>query len=232
MFGPPGNGKTLLAKAVACESGMKFFNVSAGTLMNKYVGESEKMLRGIFELASACQPSVIFIDEIDSLMRARRENEEDYSRRLKTEFLCQFDGVNSGKNEKWVFVIGATNRPQDLDSAVLRRFDKRILIDVPSQGDRELLLKSYLADIRHSLSQKDVKEVSSALKDYSGSDISNIIKSAIRAPMKAISTTKSFLTISKLEIPLVTKKDFLDEIKKTKSSCDSKEVEFLRKWAT
>jgi len=142
MFGPPGNGKTLLAKAVACESGMKFFNVSIGTLVNKYVGESEKMLRSIFELATLCQPSVIFIDEIDSFMRKRSENEEDYSRRLKTEFLCQFDGVNSGKNERWVFVIAATNRPQDLDSAVLRRFDQRILIDVPTQEDRVLLLNS------------------------------------------------------------------------------------------
>jgi SpoVK/Ycf46/Vps4 family AAA+-type ATPase len=111
LYGPPGTGKTLLAKAVAKQSGAKFFNVSSGSLMNKFVGESEKMMKSVFQLAAMNQPAVIFIDEIDSLLSSRTEGENDYMRRLKTEFLVTFDGVNGGETNKYVFVMGATNLP-------------------------------------------------------------------------------------------------------------------------
>jgi len=107
----------MIAKAIASESKAKFFNISASSLLSKWVGESEKLVRTLFELASLYQPSVVFIDEIDSILTARSENESESSRRIKTEFLVQLDGAGTNADDK-VLIIGATNRPQEIEDVI------------------------------------------------------------------------------------------------------------------
>uniref|UniRef100_A0A3Q3CTJ8 microtubule-severing ATPase n=1 Tax=Haplochromis burtoni TaxID=8153 RepID=A0A3Q3CTJ8_HAPBU len=169
LFGPPGNGKTMLAKAVAAESNATFFNISAASLTSKYVGEGEKLVRALFAVARERQPSVIFIDEVDGLLCQRREGEHDASRRLKTEFLIEFDGLQSGKDDR-VLVMGATNRPQELDEAILRRFAKRVYVTLPDEKTRFTLLKNLLGTHGSPLSQDELSCLAKVTEGYSGSD--------------------------------------------------------------
>jgi SpoVK/Ycf46/Vps4 family AAA+-type ATPase len=138
FFGPPGTGKTLLGKAIAAQSRSTFMSISASTLTSKWVGEGEKMVRTMFAIAAIHQPTVIFIDEIDSLLCARNDNDMESSRRIKTEFLVQLDGANTfaGENAR-ILIIGATNRPDDLDEAVRRRLVKRLYIPLPNIAGRK-----------------------------------------------------------------------------------------------
>ncbi|KAL7676681.1 hypothetical protein ACOME3_002929 [Neoechinorhynchus agilis] len=124
LFGPPGTGKTLIGRCVACQSKSKFFSISASSLTSKWEGEGEKLVRTLFRLAREHSPSVIFMDEIDSLLTRRKEGESDAARRIKTEFLVQMDGVRSDCHGERILMIGATNRPQEIDDAARRRFTK------------------------------------------------------------------------------------------------------------
>lgn len=155
FFGPPGTGKTHLAKAVATECGTTFFNISASSIISKYHGESEKMVRILFELARHNAPSTIFLDEIDAIMTRRSSDfgQHEASRRLKTELLIQMDGLlSAGSVGQKVFVIAASNTPWDLDEAFLRRLEKRVnsqgLFPVAKRHTKNTLIEAFLRQIQ------------------------------------------------------------------------------------
>lgn len=186
LFGPPGNGKTMIAKAVAHESKATFFNISASALTSKWVGDGEKMVRTLFALARYLQPSIIFIDEVDSILTERSSGENDAMRRLKTEFLIQFDGVGSTSGER-IFVLGATNRPQDLDEAARRRFTKRIYVPLPDKSTRKLITTNLLSKNKHSLTKAQLGKVADLTEGYSAADLSALCKEAAMIPLREIS---------------------------------------------
>merc|ERR1712130_693728 len=189
LFGPPGNGKTMIAKCVAAGCQSTFFSISASSITSKYVGEAERIMRTLFNLAREKQPSIIFIDEIDSLLTARGgKNEAESSRRIKTEFLVQFDGVKAtadGKEAR-VLVIGATNLPDQLDEAVLRRFGKRILVPLPDSETRMGILRLLMSKQKTSLSNKDYERITKKCDGYSCSDLSSLCKDAAMGPIRAL----------------------------------------------
>jgi len=151
LYGPPGTGKSYLAKAVATEADSTFFSVSSADLISKWQGESERLVRNLFEMAreSPGGKAIIFIDEVDSLCGSRSEGESDSARRVKTEFLVQMDGV--GKTEGQVLVLGATNVPWELDAAIRRRFEKRVYIPLPEAEARAFMCRLHLGDTPNEL---------------------------------------------------------------------------------
>ena len=179
LFGPPGTGKTMLAKAVATECRTTFFNISASSIVSKWRGDSEKLIRVLFELARYYQPSTIFIDEIDSIMSARDSADHEGSRRMKTELLIQLDGLV--KSTERVFLLAASNLPWDLDAALLRRLEKRILVPLPSQEAKEKMLSAYFPQ-----SSLNFGTISRLLESYSGSDIRLLCKEAAMKPLRRL----------------------------------------------
>ncbi|KAM9454542.1 spastin isoform 2-T2 [Clarias gariepinus] len=228
LFGPPGNGKTMLAKAVAMESNATFFNISAASLTSKYVGENEKLVRALFAVARELQPSIIFIDEIDSLLCERREGEHDASRRLKTEFLIEFDGVQSGGDDR-VLVMGATNRPQELDEAVLRRFAKRIYVTLPSEETRLKLLKNLLSKHGNPLTAKELNQLARVTDGYSGSDLTSLAKDAALGPIREL-RPEQVKNMAVNEMRNIRYSDFIESLKKIKKTVSSQTLEQYVRW--
>ncbi|XP_022046983.1 spastin-like isoform X2 [Acanthochromis polyacanthus] len=228
LFGPPGNGKTMLAKAVAAESKATFFNISAASLTSKYVGEGEKLVRALFAVARELQPSVIFIDEVDSLLCERREGEHDASRRLKTEFLIEFDGVQSGGDDR-VLVMGATNRPQELDEAVLRRFAKRVYVMLPDEETRFTLLKNLLGKHSNPLSKNELSRLAKETAGYSGSDLTSLAKDAALGPIRELGPDQ-VRSMAVTEMRNIKMKDFEDSLKRIKPTVSPSTLNMYSKW--
>ncbi|KAM0824903.1 hypothetical protein ACQ4PT_069912 [Festuca glaucescens] len=185
LFGPPGTGKTMLAKAVATEAGANFINISMSSITSKWFGEGEKYVKAVFSLASKISPSVIFIDEVDSML-GRRENpgEHEAMRKMKNEFMVNWDGLRT-KDKERVLVLGATNRPFDLDEAVIRRFPRRLMVNLPDASNREKILKVILA--KEELGQDtDLESLANMTDGYSGSDLKNLCVTAAHFPIREI----------------------------------------------
>lgn len=189
LFGPPGNGKTLLARALATEAACHLVNISSSTLTSKWVGEGEKLVKTLFSVARAIQPAIIFIDEIDALLSERKTGEHEAMRRMKTEFLLQFEGMLTGTNERLV-VVAATNRPRELDDAALRRFPKRVYVRMPDTETRGALVSALMMKNGTPLSPKDMEKVASMTQGYTCSDLTNLARDAAMAPLREISTAE------------------------------------------
>ncbi|XP_024994003.1 ribosome biogenesis ATPase RIX7 isoform X7 [Cynara cardunculus var. scolymus] len=185
LFGPPGTGKTMLAKAIANEAGASFINVSMSTITSKWFGEDEKNVRALFTLAAKVSPTIIFVDEVDSMLGQRsRAGEHEAMRKIKNEFMTHWDGLLTKPGER-ILVLAATNRPFDLDEAIIRRFERRIMVGLPSVENRGMILRTLLAkeNIEEGL---NFSELATMTEGYSGSDLKNLCTTAAYRPVREL----------------------------------------------
>ncbi|XP_068127997.1 katanin p60 ATPase-containing subunit A-like 2 isoform X2 [Hyperolius riggenbachi] len=229
LYGPPGTGKTLLAKAVATECNTTFFNISASTIVSKWRGDSEKLVRVLFELARYHAPSTIFLDELESVMSQRGTGpggEHEGSRRMKTELLVQMDGLS--RSDDLVFVLAASNLPWELDYAMLRRLEKRILVDLPSKEARQAMIRNWLPPVSNSggvelRTELEYGMLGEETEGYSGSDIKLVCKEAAMRPVRKIFDALENHQPGNKDLPVirldtVTSSDFLEVLAHTKPS--------------
>ncbi|XP_076951896.1 uncharacterized protein LOC143625465 isoform X2 [Bidens hawaiensis] len=185
LFGPPGTGKTMLAKAIANEAGASFINVSMSTITSKWFGEDEKNVRALFTLAAKVSPTIIFVDEVDSMLGQRsRAGEHEAMRKIKNEFMTHWDGLLTKPGER-ILVLAATNRPFDLDEAIIRRFERRIMVGLPSVENREMILRTLLAK-EHIDDGLNLREVATMTEGYTGSDLKNLCTTAAYRPVREL----------------------------------------------
>ncbi|XP_062536209.1 spastin isoform X2 [Armigeres subalbatus] len=229
LFGPPGNGKTLLARAVATECSATFFSISAATLTSKYVGDGEKLVRALFAVAREMQPSIIFIDEVDSLLSERSSGEHEATRRLKTEFLVQFDGLPANSESDKIVVMAATNRPQELDEAALRRFPKRVYVTLPDLSTREILLRKLLEKQGSPLGDADMKHLAELTEGYSGSDLTALAKDAALEPIRELNV-EEVKNMDPTKLRSIRENDFHNSLKRIRRSVASNSLAAYEKW--
>lgn len=228
LFGPSGTGKTLIGKCIASQSKSTFFSISASSLTSKWIGEGEKMVRALFAVARVHQPAVVFIDEIDSLLTQRSETEHESSRRLKTEFLIQLDGAATAESDR-VLVVGATNRPQELDEAARRRLVKRLYVPLPEFHARSQIVKRLLSSERHNLTEDEILEIANLSKGYSGADMTNLCKEASMGPIRSLSFDQ-LQDIDVNDVRGITAADFKNALSYVKSSVSPDDLATYVAW--
>ncbi|XP_027356104.1 uncharacterized protein LOC113865618 isoform X2 [Abrus precatorius] len=185
LFGPPGTGKTLMAKALATEAGANFISITGSTLTSKWFGDAEKLTKALFSFASKLAPVIIFVDEVDSLLGARGgASEHEATRRMRNEFMAAWDGLRSKENQR-ILILGATNRPFDLDDAVIRRLPRRIYVDLPDAENRMKILRIFLA--QENLDPDfEFDKLANLTDGYSGSDLKNLCIAAAYRPVQEL----------------------------------------------
>lgn len=181
FYGPPGCGKTMLARAIAKESGAFFLLIRMSSIMDKWYGESNKIVDAIFSLANKLQPCIVFIDEIDSFLRDRSNNDHEVTSSIKAEFMTLWDGlVSNGR----IMVLGATNRRNDIDLAFLRRLPKQFAIGKPDADQRRSILKKILKDSKLDELDFDLETIVTNTAGYSGSDLKELSRDAALNTMR------------------------------------------------
>jgi len=257
LYGPPGTGKSYLAKAIATEVESTLFSISSSDVMSKWLGDSERLIKLLFQLAREKKPSIIFIDEIDSLCGNRDGPDANpLTSGLKTELLVQMDGV--GKDNEGVLVLGATNLPWTLDPAVRRRFQRKIHIPLPDEPARVRLFEIGVENMGSNVTKTNLTEFGKRTIGFSGSDISNVVQEALGQPVKkiqlsahwrkiidggkeyftpcgptdpgAIAMTWRQVSASKLREPQVLAEDFFKVLQKAKPSVSDADVIKCHDW--
>jgi katanin p60 ATPase-containing subunit A1 len=240
----------MLAKAVATQCETTFFNVSASTMASKYRGDSEKLVRLLFEMARYYAPTTIFFDEIDALGSKRGESSEhESSRRVKAELLVQMDGVGSTSKDdesgqssepekpKQVMVLAATNRPWDLDEALRRRLEKRIYIPLPAPEGRDQLFVINLSDVKLG-ADFNRQELVKGTEGYSCADVTNVCREAAmmglrkrmqKARQEGISVAKMKMLQDEVDVPVM-QLDFLEALRNVQKSVGTEDLQHFMDW--
>ncbi|XP_021616827.1 protein SAP1 isoform X2 [Manihot esculenta] len=214
LFGPPGTGKTMLAKAIAKEAGASFINVSMSTITSKWFGEDEKNVRALFTLAAKVSPTIIFVDEVDSMLGQRtRVGEHEAMRKIKNEFMTHWDGLMTKQGER-ILVLAATNRPFDLDEAIIRRFERRIMVELPSPENREMIFRTLLSKEKVE-EGVDFKELAIMTEGFTGSDLKNLCTTAAYRPVREL--------IKQERLKDLEKKQNVAKVQKLVQTADTKE---------
>lgn len=229
LFGPPGTGKTMLAKAAANEIDCTFMVADSASMTSKWMGESEKLARTLFEYARKTAPTLIFFDEIDSLATKRGSgNESAGIRRLKTQLLQEIQGVK-GKGDKLVTIMAATNRPWDIDSAFLRRLERKIYVPLPDFESRSAILRYHSrgVDIEDDV---DFDKLSEMTEGYSGSDIATLCREAIMRPIRDLDKSGQLSSKQKLKVRHVNISDYTESLKKIRPTVSEKEQKLFQDW--
>ncbi|KAJ3165027.1 hypothetical protein HK101_000298 [Irineochytrium annulatum] len=231
LFGPPGTGKTLIGKCIASQSKATFFSISSSSLTSKWIGDGEKMVRALFAVARVHQPSVIFIDEVDSLLTQRSDGEHEATRRIKTEFLVrttnvQFDGCGTDADDR-ILMIGATNRPQEIDEAARRRFRKRLYVPLPEAEARHQMVTNALKKQTHSLTEEEINTVVKMTEGYSGSDMDGLVREAAIGPIRDI---KDIMNVAADDVRPIMINDFIDALTQVKASVSDRDLDLYLKF--
>ena len=230
FYGPAGCGKTLIAKAVASEVNATIFNVSAANIVSKWLGESERLVMHLFELARKNQPAIVFIDELDSVGVSRSGDDVGGERRMKTQLLTELQGLASNQDDR-VTVIGATNLPWEIDFALRSRFEKRIHVPLPNTDARAAIFAIHMEDVEVS-PKIDYHEFADLTEGYSGRDISIVCREAAMEPIRDLQRSGRMDEEQEIiDIRPVSRDDFLNAIENIRPATGPEDVKKYIDWA-